>query len=310
MAKGGVKLYANGTLVESITMRNVLIYQFMGGTSISLEAENSGGIAYASFENIRVRHAKTGIHLSALDEFSFVNSNTFLNGAISGGITEVGVLATGPGSCNDNQFNSMVIEPPTTSIAHVHISGSKTNVRMNDVRLEGTEMVVDNKPLVIIEDDSYGNVINGMLGHTFVKADLNRNPGIDFTSNKMVGLVPPPHNLFWNAAFNNLNGHDLPGWSFSPSTCTNYEVAAVPETDQTPLYSDHNILNVTYIGNCNGQPFKLSPFNLPSSPIHSFVSFGIYAQSDIPGSIVAAMKHESGSTISSSGHTGVSVYFV
>jgi hypothetical protein len=43
-------------------MRDVLIYQFMDGTSITLEAENSGGIAYATFENIRIRHAKIGIH--------------------------------------------------------------------------------------------------------------------------------------------------------------------------------------------------------------------------------------------------------
>ncbi len=96
----------------------------------------------------------------------------------------------------------MVIEPYSTNIAHVYISGSSTNVRMNDVRLEGRDMFVDDKPLVIIEDESYGNIMNGMLGHTNVKADLNRNPGITFATNKMVSVKSSGHNLLlWNAAF-------------------------------------------------------------------------------------------------------------
>jgi len=283
-------------------MRDVLIYQFMSGTSITLEAENAGGIAYSSFENVRIRHAKVGIHLNAKDEGSFVNSNSFHDGAISGGITNVAVLVNGPGACNDNQFQGMVIEPPETSITHIHVSGAKSNIRMNDVRLEGSGMPSD-RPLVIIEDDSYGNVMNGMLGHTFVQADLNRNPEINFMSNKMVGVKPPPYNLFWNAAFNGLNetatSMDLPGWT---SQVGNLE--ATYDSTQTQLFHNHKILQLTYVG--NGSPGELRPKTIPNSPIHSFVSFGVYAQSTVAGSIGAAMKYETGSTITSSLHTGVS----
>jgi hypothetical protein len=70
-AKGGVLLDANGKLLESITMSNVLIYWFMGGTSLTLRARNNGGVAFNNFQNIRVRHAHTGISLEA-EEGSFV----------------------------------------------------------------------------------------------------------------------------------------------------------------------------------------------------------------------------------------------
>jgi hypothetical protein len=66
------------------------------------------------------------------------------------------------------------------------------------------------KPLVIIDDSSYGNVMTGivnnssygnvmtgMLGHTHhVPADKNCNPGIDLMSAKSVGLDAAPLNQF------------------------------------------------------------------------------------------------------------------
>ena len=296
-SKGGVIVSANGKLVESVTMRNILIYWFMGGTSLTLEAINAGGIAYASMENIRIRHAKVGLHLSAADDQSFVNSNTFHDGAISGGITDVGVLATGPGACNDNQFRSMVIEPPSTLIAHVHVSGSKTNVILDRVRLEGTDMT---GPLVIVEDDSYGNIMNGLLGHTHVQADLNRNPGITFATNKMTGVHPAPHNLFWNAAFHGIDvdGQSVPGWTFTGS---DFSFDLVPTSQEPLLYPDHNVLSIEKSGSTT---LKLTQSGLPRSHAHSFCTFGVYAKSSIPSSISAAMKSRSGTTIASSSHTG------
>ena len=66
-AQGGVLLDADGKLLESITMSNVLIYWFMGGTSLTLRARNNGGVAFNNFQNIRVRHAYKGISLEAED---------------------------------------------------------------------------------------------------------------------------------------------------------------------------------------------------------------------------------------------------
>lgn len=107
---GGIIVDADGAGVESVVLSNLLIYHFMGGPALHLRAQNSGGIAYNNFQNIRVRHAKEGILLNAEDG-SFVNSNSFLGGAISGGITDIALHAEGPGACNDNKFYGMVIEP-------------------------------------------------------------------------------------------------------------------------------------------------------------------------------------------------------
>jgi len=295
---GGVLVYADNRLVESFTMRNVLIYYFTEGTALKLHATNGGGVFYSSVENIRIRHAKIGIHLDAMEEGDVVNNNHFHDGAISGGITDVGLLVTGPGACNANHFNGMSIGPPLTSIAHVYVSGSKTNVVLNRVRLEGTEMTT---PLVIVEDDSYDNVMNGVLGHTGIQADLNRNPEITFLTNKMAGIHPAPSNLFWNAPFHGINSEDsssIPGWKFTGSDFT---VNIVSSSEEPMLYADHNIISIEK-GTLD--TLKLAPSELSSSPIHSFCTFGIYAKSDTANSISAAMTFKSGSIISSSRHSG------
>lgn len=293
-AAGGVLIEADSQLIESVTMSNVLLYFFLGGTALTLRGQNEGGIAYSSFSNVRIRHAKTGIHLMA-EVGSFVNSNQFYGGAISGTIDEAGVHAQGDGACNDNKFYGMVIEPPETSMAHVYVEGPITNVVMHDLRLEGTDMVTQKRPLVIIEDDSYNNVMNGLLGHTHVQADLLRNPGIDFVSTKTVGIDPPPLNMFANAAFHGFDGSNfLPGWN-TPGTNTAIGVMG------DELFANHQVLEIDHL---YGGAFILSPKSLPKSPIHSQCTFGIYARSSVQGSIVATMRNENGAMISSNEHTG------
>lgn len=70
-AAGGVLIEGDGKLVESVTMSNILIYWFMGGTSLTLSAKNAGGVAFCNFQNIRIRHAHTGLLLT-VDATSFV----------------------------------------------------------------------------------------------------------------------------------------------------------------------------------------------------------------------------------------------
>ena len=91
-AAGGVLVEADASLVESVIVSNVFIYYFLGGPALSLVAKNSGGVPFGNYQNVRIRHAKVGISLSA-DESSFVNSNSFLAGGISGGGFDVGVIA-------------------------------------------------------------------------------------------------------------------------------------------------------------------------------------------------------------------------
>jgi hypothetical protein len=293
-AAGGVLVDATAKGIESVRMSNVLLYFFTGGTALTIKGTNGGGIAYSSFSDLRIRHAKRGIHLSA-DATSFVNSNQFFGGAISGTIEDIAVLAEGPGACNDNKFYGMVIEPPVTSITHVHVKGAKTNIRMHDVRLEGTGMVAFKRPLVLIEDDSYGNVMNGVLGHTHVQGDFLRNPDIDFVGAKTVGIDPAPLNMFSNAAFRGFDGSSLPHWNLPG---TNRVITKLNEE----LFSNHQVLRVDHLG--TGGAFQLSPVLLATSPAHSSCTFGIYARTNTSGAIVATMRYESGSMISSTEHTG------
>ena len=166
------------------------------------------------------------------------STNTFLAGAISGGAFDYGIHAEGPGDCNDNKFYGMSIGMYDSEVAHVYVTGSTTNLKLENVRLEAREKD-HSRPIVIVDDSSYGNVMNGILGHTHIQANRNRNPGIDFVSSKSVGLDPAPVNQFWNAAFKGFDGERaMPGWSF---VGTNANVAV---SNSDGLYPDHHVISV------------------------------------------------------------------
>jgi len=296
-AAGGVLVEADATLIESVIVSNVFIYYFVGGTALSLVAKNNGGVPFGNYQNVRIRHAKTGIYLSA-EEGSFVNTNSFLGGGISGGGFESCVYAEGPGACNDNKFYGMSIEPPDTDISHVYVTGSKTNIKLHDVRLEATGKSLD-RPIVIIDDSSYGNVMNGILGHTHVQADLNRNPGIDLMSQKSVSLDPAPVNQFWNGAFKGWDSVNriLPGWNVGQ---TNTDITILDSSEA--LFPDHNVMSLDYKN--WGGAFKLQSDKTLLTPGHDFATFGVYARSSVQGSITAVMRYTSGSIISSASHSG------
>mmetsp|Transcript_23093 Transcript_23093/g.51522 ORF Transcript_23093/g.51522 Transcript_23093/m.51522 type:complete len:676 (-) Transcript_23093:102-2129(-) len=300
VAAGGILVDAVATTVESLTVSNVFLYFFLGGPAVSLVARDNAGIAFGNYQNVRVRHAKTGIYLKA-EEGSFVNSNSFFAGGMSGGGFDSGIWAEGPGPCNDNKFYGMFVEPPDTTHSHVYVTGPKTNIKLHDVRLEATRKDLS-RPIVIVDDSSYGNVMNGILGHTHVQANMNRNPGIDLMSQKSVGLDPAPVNLYWNSAFKGWvpASRTLPGWSLVGSNA-NLDVVADPSQ---ALFPDHNILAVDYLN--YGGAFKLMAdhFSPAKAEAHDMVTFGVYARSSVAGSIVAAMRYESGSIISSASHSG------
>jgi hypothetical protein len=102
-AAGGILVEGDGTLIESVIVSNVFVYFFLGGPALSLVAKNYGGVPFGNYQNLRIRHAKVGIYLSA-EEGSFVNTNSFLGGGMSGGGFDTGIYAEGPGACNDNKF--------------------------------------------------------------------------------------------------------------------------------------------------------------------------------------------------------------
>jgi len=301
-AKGGIIVEAVGRLVESVVVRDVLIYHFMNGTSLTLRA-NNGGIAYGSFYDLRIRHAKIGIHLEATNEGSFVNSNSFYGGAISGTMIKSAVIADKGGPCNDNKFDNMVIEPSSTQDGHVLVRGYKTNVRMIGVRLEGTKQD-PLTPMVKISDGSYNNVLDGLIGHTSVRADFNLNPDTKFLTHKGTSVRPNSGNAFHNAAFHGVSYAvdgtvSIPKWTLDgPASAS---VVLLPPSEE--IFPDHRALNVSLSPGAERVKFRpSSSLKLPS--IHGSCSFGIYARTSTPKAIVATMRAPSGGMVSSTGHSG------
>eukprot|EP00554_Chaetoceros_debilis_P006440 CAMPEP_0194078196 /NCGR_PEP_ID=MMETSP0149-20130528/4640_1 /TAXON_ID=122233 /ORGANISM="Chaetoceros debilis, Strain MM31A-1" /LENGTH=767 /DNA_ID=CAMNT_0038759403 /DNA_START=37 /DNA_END=2337 /DNA_ORIENTATION=- len=310
-AAGGVLVKADGQTVESVALSNVFIYFFVGGDALSLIAVNNGGVAFGYYENLRLRHAHTGIKLYA-EVDSFVNTNTFVGGAISGGDFHYGIKSVSDGDCNDNKFYGISIGMYDSDVAHVYVAGSTTNIKMDNVRLEAKNKDMS-RPIIIIEDSSYGNVMNGMLGHTHIQANLNRNPDVDFMSQKSVGLDPAPVNQFWNAAFKGSSGTDIdesgaqpnrvmPGWKLEGGSATTPNANVFVLEDDDGLYPDHNVLKVDYRN--FGGAFKMMADQTLLQEAHSFVTFGVYARTSVQGSISAAMRYTSGSIISSGSHSG------
>mmetsp|Transcript_28466 Transcript_28466/g.43482 ORF Transcript_28466/g.43482 Transcript_28466/m.43482 type:complete len:726 (-) Transcript_28466:76-2253(-) len=298
-AAGGIILEAHQGLLESVLVNNVLLLLFTEGVGLHLKATSQGGIAYANFQNVRIRQAKRGIALEA-ETGSFINSNTWLAGAISSsgaGAAEVGIIVNATGACNENIFYGMVVDLVTSDLAHVYVEGSKTNLKLVNARLEGIDQPID-RPLVKIHESSYGNEMTGSLGHSYVDGNLNRNPGIRFMEKTTVGLDPLPQNQFWNAAFKGYDAttNSLPGWSIT----TNANLAI--STTEEPLYPDHLVLDVQYLG---PDTFQLQPSELPQVPGHDHCTFGIYAKSTVAGSIRAAMRSSGdNSIIRSASHSG------
>ena len=241
-AAGGVLVKADGEPVESVFLSNVFIYFFVGGDALSLVAVNGGGVAYGTYQGLRLRHAKTGLKLEA-DATSFVNTNTFLGGAISGGDFHYGLHATGPGDCNDNKFYGLSIGMYDSDVAHVYVTGTTTNVKLENVRLEAKDKDMS-RPIVIIDDSSYGNVINGIVGHTHIQANMNRNPDIDVRSQKTVGLDPAPVNQFWNSAFKGFDSANriMPGFKLEHG-----QANIVVLEDDDGMYPDHKVISVDYL---------------------------------------------------------------
>ena len=69
-------------------------------------------------------------------------------GAISGGAFEYGLLVTGPGAVNNNNFHGTVIEPPSSTGAHVYMSGPVSALNLRAIRIEGSAQP-EGKPLLV-----------------------------------------------------------------------------------------------------------------------------------------------------------------
>jgi len=303
-AAGGVLVDAHGRVIESVVVRDVLIYFFTGGTALELRARkgptSGGGIVHGSYYDVRIRHTKVGIRLSG-DQHpeSFVRANHFRGGAISGTVEEAAVIAEGPGACNDNLFEGMSIEPGKTKRGHVIVMGPKTQVRLVNVRLEGSNQD-PTLPMVDIGGGSYGNVLDGVIGHTFVRADFNMNPRVVTLTHKGTSVAPHASDAFHNTAFHGFvppegpgDAAVLPGWMLPQPDAGSFALS--PAT--AGLYPDYRVLNVTLAPSTT--QLEISPSSLQIPAAHGMCSFGVYVRSGSPGAVSATMRSRGGGMVSS-----------
>lgn len=278
-AAGGVQLLANGSLVESILLDNVLIFGFTDGDALHLKAENGGGLSYCTFEDIRVRHAKTGIHIEE-GSSGFVNSNAFYHGAVSGGGFDHCLFVEGG---NNNVFHGTIFEPYTSNVGHLIIDeGSITGI---DIRIEGTLQPID-KPLVKFSTSTYGSRLTGVYsgGLTVDEGDNF----INFKSGKSLDFKNASSNLYTNSAFKGFNGTSVPNWDISTGVTI--------EVQPAEMLENHQVLKLTVPSGVTAH-LRPQPVDLPqalASSIYDHVNFGAYIKTDQSNVVTTICKAPTG----------------
>ncbi len=154
-ATDGLVLKATSNLIESFSLSNVLIFGFTNGTALHFLAQNKGGITYSSLYDVRIRHAKIGISITP-DATSFINSNSFYHGVISGGGFDTCLKVEGG---NNNIFYGTVMEPYTSTFGHLCID--KGQIIGEHIRIEAVRQPKET-PVITFGKNTAECFITGM----------------------------------------------------------------------------------------------------------------------------------------------------
>ncbi len=228
-AAGGVLMSADGMTLESVILFNVLIFGFTDGCALQLDARNSGGLAYCSFYDLQIRHAKTGICITQ-DATSYVNSNSFYHGAISGGDFDHCLLVKGG---NNNVFNGMIMEPFTSTFGHIVVDDGE--IIGHQIRVEGA-FQPNTVPLIEFKENTSRSYLSGTYGGGLT---LDRGDNfIDMRSGLAVDPFNAGLNQFENSAFLNVENTDIPYWDISGPGVT-FEILS------GEILYDHKVLKLT-----------------------------------------------------------------
>lgn len=201
----GISIIADSSLVESVVLSRVNLYGFTRGTALSLHALRHGGLGYCSFYDLRIRHAKTGIHIWEEGAGSFVNSNSFFHGAVSGGGFDICLLVDGG---DNNIFYSTVIEPYESG--HAHVLVRKGSITGEHIRIEATRQDPQ-KPVLYFAAGTHSSELSGFFSGGRVQ-DLGDNH-IRFGAPNFIGEEASGKNELINAWFTQSSDHQLPaGW--------------------------------------------------------------------------------------------------
>jgi len=287
---GGVQVLADGRLLEGINFFDVLISGFVDGTGLDLEAKNSGGIAYATFYHVRIRHGKVGIHLSQGNNGSFVNSNSWYQCQISGGGFDYGLLIDGG---NNNVFHGLVIEPPSTTTGHLVVNAGK--IFGYEIRIEGNSQS-QSIPLIYFARQTRNSIITGVYagGLTLDKG----NNLVDMLSGKAIHYKNSSFNKFRNANFYTPNGTIVEGWVISGN--------GVGVQVTNPELSDvHNVMQIIVPAGVTAilEPEVFARPKIKDLPLYDQANFGFHVKADKSNMVYTATNALRGWT-SSNPHTG------
>ncbi len=280
-AIGGIQILANANLIESILLDNVLIFGFTDGDALHLKSQNGGGLSYCSFKDVRVRHAKTGIHIEEASG-GFVNSNSFYHGAVSGGGFDDCLHVEGG---NNNVFHGTIFEPYSSVNGHLIIDkGSITGI---DIRIEGNAQPTTT-PLVAFASNTYGSQLTGVYsgGLTLDEGDNF----INFKSGKSLDFKNASSNLYTNSGFIGATGTSIPNWDISSGVI----IDVLP----SEVLDKHQVLKLTIPANTNAY-LRPQPLDLPqalASSIYDHVNFGAYIKTDKPNLVTTICKAPAGIT--------------
>jgi hypothetical protein len=268
LSNGGIHVLGEGELIENVHLENLLISGFISGTALKVEAKNKGGVAYAKFTNIRVRHGKIGFHIIQTNN-GFVNSNSWESCQISGGGFDYGILVDGG---NNNAFTSVVVEPPSTTYGHLYVNSGQLNG--HEIRIEGNTQAAG-IPLIFFNEGTRNSVITGVYagGLTIDKG----NNFINMPSGKAIAYRNSSTNKFKNAVFFTPNGTSISDWDIVGNGVSVSVLS--PE-----LTGTHNVLKLTIPA---GVIMKLEP-NVFARPaikelaLFDQVNFGFHVKSTHP----------------------------
>lgn len=281
-AMGGIHILADEKAVESVIVRNVLISGFTDGDALVLEAKNNGGLSYCSFYDIGIRYARSGIIIWE-DQSSFVNSNTFYHGFMSGGECDYGIRVMGG---NNNVFNSMIIEPQASNIGHIIVESGE--ITGNDIRLEGTHQAAG-IPLIKFYEETYNSYMNGVYsgGLTIDQGDNF----INFRNGKSLDEQNATTNLFVNSSFIGVENSAIPYWEISGAGVT-------VDTYDAEILPGNNVIRLTIPAGISGY-LRPTPQFMPKimAPAkYDNVNFGAYVKTSKPNLITTICKSPTGIT--------------
>lgn len=267
-ALGGILLQADGRLLESVFLNEVLISGFVNGTGLKLVAENHGGIAYASFYNVRVRHGKIGIHIDPTNN-SFINSNTWYHCQISGGGFDYGTLVDGG---NNNVFHNLVIEPPSTTKGHMVVN--KGEVISSETRIEGYAQS-PGVPFIKLARHTKNSMFTGIYAGGLT-LDLGNN-FINMKSGKTIHYRNSSFNRFRNATFFSPSKSVVKDWDISGNGVT---IDVLPPE----LTEFHNVLALTIPAGSTAkvEASVLARPQIKALPIYDQVNFGFHMKTEHP----------------------------